>query len=272
MPAVGEMGWGVMGNGIRSRALFVHHSNSDPTVMRKRILMIGNTDDLPGVPIDISDYYKFFTSPTGGSWHDEEIDILINPIQHELLETIAEIEEADYDYLVTMFSGHGEETTDGTVLSINGDEETILLHNLTGLAERQLLIIDCCRSHRRIPEDIRIDSATLSLSHDSIRQAYEELIQFAASQEVILFSCNDTEVAVDTREGWIRSYSQCLLDAIEIALTNPRLLFVSVGRAHAKAVSLIRQEHLPFVQNPTMRQSPCSVHRRLPLAVNPNFF
>jgi len=234
--------------------------------------MIGNTDDLPGVPVDINDYYNFFTSPVGGNWYDEEIDILLNPTQHELLETITEIEETDYDYLITIFSGHGEETSNGTVLSINGQKETILLHNLTNLAERQLLIIDCCRSHRRIPEDISIESATLSLSHDSIRQAYEELIQFAAPQEVILFACNDSEVSADTREGWICSYSQCLLDAIEIALTNPRLLFVSVGRAHAKAVSLMKHEYLLYEQHPTMLQSPCSVHRRLPLAVNERFF
>ena len=193
--------------------------------MRKKILMIGNTDDLPGVPIDISDYYDFFTSPTGGDWYDEEIDILLNPTQHELLETIAEIEEADYDYLITVFSGHGEETSNGTVLAINGERETILLHNLMNLAERQLLIIDCCRSHRRIPADISIDSATLSLSYDSVRQVYEELIQRSAPQEVILFACNDSEVSVDTREGWIYSYSQCLLDAIQM----PQLIGCPVG-------------------------------------------
>ena len=234
--------------------------------------MIGNTAGLPGVHVDVNDYYNFFTSPAGGNWYDEEIDILLNPTQHELLERIADIEEADYDYLITVFSGHGEETSNGTVLSINGERETILLHNLTNLAERQLLIIDCCRSHRRIPDNINIDSTTLSLSRDSIRQTYEELIQFAAPQEVILFACNNCETAVDTNEWDIYSYSQCLLDAIQIALANPRLLFVSVGRAHAKAVALIRQEHLPFVQNPKMLQSPCSVHRRLPLAVNESFF
>ena len=197
---------------------------------------------------------------------------MLNPAQHELLETIADIEEADYDYLITVFSGHGEETSDGTVLSINGKKETILLHNLTNLSQRQLLIIDCCRSHHRIPVDISIDSATLSLSRDSIRQAYEELIQFAAPQEVILFSCNDSETSVDTREGGTCSYSQCLLNAIQIALTNPLLRFVSVGRAHYKAVSLIKQEYLLYEQNPTMLQSPCSVHRRLPLAVNTRFW
>ena len=241
-------------------------------MMRKKILMIGNTDDLPGVPIDISNYYDFFISPTGGSWHDEEIDILINSTQHELLETIADIQEADYDYVIVYFSGHGEETSDGTILYINGQSETILLHNLTDLSERQLLIINCCRSHHRIPEGINIDSTALSLSHDSTRQAYEELIQFSAPQQVILFSCDDDESTWATQEGGF--YSRYLLDAIEIALANPRLRFVSVGRAHYKAVSLMRQDDFlsEQQQHPTMLQSPCSVHRRLPLAVNVNLF
>ena len=167
--------------------------------------MIGNTDDLPGVPVDISDYYDFFTSPAGGHWYDDEIDVLLNPTQHKLLETIADIEEADYDYLITVFSGHGEETSDGTVLAINGERETILLHNLTELAERQLLIIDCCLSHHRIPAAINIDSATLSLSRDSVRQVYEELIQRSAPQEVILFACNRNSLSLHRcRHQYIR--------------------------------------------------------------------
>ena len=261
-----------MGDGIRSSALFIHRSNSNTTVMRKKILMIGNTVDLPGVPIDISNYYDFFISPTGGNWYDEEIDILINPAQHELLETIADIQEANYDYVIVFFSGHGEETTDGTVLYIKGQKETILLHNLADLSHRQLLIVNCCRSHHKIPEGISIDSTALSLSHDSTRQAYEELIQFSAPQQIILFSCDDDESTWATQEGGF--YSRYLLDAIEIALANPLLRFVSVGRAHYKAVSLMRQDDFlsEQQQHPTMLQSPCSVHRRLPLAVNTAFF
>ena len=228
--------------------------------------MIGNTDNLPGVPVDISNYYDFFTSLAGGNLYDEEIDVLINPTQHELLETIADIQEADYDYLITVFSGHGEETSDGTVLTINGEGETILLHNLTELADRQLLIIHCCRVHHRIPEDISIDSTALSLSRNSVRKAYEKLIQRSAPQQVILFSCEDKEVTWGTAEGGF--YSQYLLDAIELELENPHLRFVSVGRAHYRAVSLMRQDDFLSEQNPTMQQSPCSVHRRLPLAVN----
>ena len=142
--------------------------------------MIGNTAGLLCVPIDISDYYDFCTSLSSGYWYDEEIDIVLNPTQYELLETITEIEEADYDYVIVIFSGHGEKMGNGPVLYINRQEETILLHRLMKFAERQLLIIDCCRSHHRISVDISIDSTTLSLSYGTVRQVYEELILFSA--------------------------------------------------------------------------------------------
>ena len=31
--------------------------------MKKKIPMLGNTDDLRGVPVDMSSFYSFFTSP-----------------------------------------------------------------------------------------------------------------------------------------------------------------------------------------------------------------
>jgi hypothetical protein len=239
--------------------------------MRKKILMVGSTDNLPGVPIDISAYYSFFTSPAGGHWYDEEIDILLNPTQRELLETIAEIEEADYDYVIVFFSGHGEETSNGTVLAINGQGETILLHNLTELSQRQLLIVHCCRNHMRIPVDVDIEATALSLSHDAIRQAYNDRILHSAPQQVILFSCDDKESTWGTSEGGY--YSQYLLDAIQSLLADSHSPFVNVGRAHYKAVSLMRRECFLYErQHPKILQSRCLPHQRLPLAINPCYF
>jgi len=38
------------------------------TTMRKKILMIGNTDGLPGVLVDIDDYYVFFAYLNPNRW------------------------------------------------------------------------------------------------------------------------------------------------------------------------------------------------------------
>jgi hypothetical protein len=84
--------------------------------MKKKILMIANTDNLPGVPVDMFDYHDFFTSPSGGNWSHEEIEILPNPDEYQLFEEIAKIRNADYDYVITIFSGHGREAISGIMV------------------------------------------------------------------------------------------------------------------------------------------------------------
>jgi len=141
--------------------------------MKKRILMIGNTDDLRGVPVDMNDYYYFFLSPADGNWRSDEIDILMNPTRRELRSTIREIENADYDYLITIFSGHGCESDGETILGLNGQGETIAMSELTNLSPKQLLLLDCCRISALMPEEIAfaVVGTTLSISRDTIRQS-----------------------------------------------------------------------------------------------------
>jgi hypothetical protein len=241
--------------------------------MRKKIVMIGNTSDLPGVPVDLAAYYDFFTSPGGGSWCREEIDILWNPTRRSLFRRIGAIENADYDYVITIFSGHGFEEDDETVLTINGRRETITLNDLTNLSPRQLLIIDCCRSRMQLlPVDFvleQTESTMLSMSRDPIRRAYEERIQDSIPQKVILFACDEGEKAYDSDEGG--EYSQYLLNAAQMA-TRSRSPFVSVSEAHYKAVSMMLHDDPSMEQHPQILQPRCSTHRQLPLAVNPNVF
>ena len=237
--------------------------------MRKKILMVGNTDNLRGVPVDMSSFYSFFTSPTGGNWCDEEIEILMNPTQRCLFRTIVSIENADYDYLIVVFSGHGEEADDGTMLTINGQGETITLDDLTNLSQRQLLIIDCCRSRMLFPVDFAFvdEGATmLSMSRDPIRRAYEERIWDSMPQEVILYACDDGEKSFDSSDGGV--YSHYLLNAAQMLSTSSRSPFVSVGRAHFKAVSIMRQDNSVMKQHPQILQPRCPASQQLPFAVN----
>jgi hypothetical protein len=238
--------------------------------MKKRILMIGNTDGLQGVPVDMNDYYNFFLSPAGGNWYSDEIEILMNPPRHELLDAIADIEEADYDFVITIFSGHGGEMDGEIVLSINWQGEEIALSELTNLSPRQLLLIDCCRGNLLLPDDeVFIETGTaLSMSHDMIRQAYEKRILDSIPQVVILLACDEDEPAGENRTGAI--YAQYLLDATETALAKSRSPFITVSKAHHKAVRLMRQDS-SVGQHPQIQQPLCGIHRRLPLAINPNF-
>jgi hypothetical protein len=244
--------------------------------MRKKILMIANTDGLSGVPVDVSDYYSFFTSPIGGHWGREEIDILRNPTLCCLYRKIDEIAEANYDYVITIFTGHGKEANDDTVLIINGHEDEIMLSDLMNLSQRQLIIADCCRYDVESFFDFSFtkeDAMVLSMSRDTIRQAYEERIWDSMPQEVILYACDESEAAMDTNEGHLYSYSQCLLNATQIVLEDSNAQFVNVNVAHRQAASLMRQDN-PFWMQQRLQivQPRCSFHQRLPWAVNVECF
>jgi hypothetical protein len=238
--------------------------------MKKHILMIGNTDGLHGIPVDMNDYYYFFLSPIGGNWCSDEVEVLMNPSQSELLDSLDEIAEAEYDFVIIIFSGHGGRVGNETMLAINGQEEMIAMSELTNLSPRQLLIIDCCRVPLQSadPAFTESEGTALSMSRDPIRQAYEERIQDSVPQQVILFACDEDEPAGDSPMGAI--YAQYLLDATETALTKSSLPFITVGKAHHKAVSLMKQDP-DIIQHPQIRQPLCGIHRRLPLAINPNF-
>lgn len=236
--------------------------------MKKKILMIGNPNNLRGVPVDVSSYYSFFTSPAGGNWCGEEIKILTNTTRRELFNRLMEIENADCDYVITIFVGHGFEADGETVLVLNEQGDMMTLDDLTNLSPRQLLIIDCCRVP--MPRSIdftfeRTGATRLSMSRDPIRRAYEDRIGEALPQEVILFACDEGEAALDFPDGG--AYSQYLLDATRIALANSDSPFVSVSQAHYRAVRLMQRDS--FVrQHPQILQPRCAVKRQLPLGVN----
>ena len=160
--------------------------------MRKKILLIGNTDGLQGVTVDISGFYDFFASPVGGNWCSEEIDILLNPPLHSLLQKVEAIANADNDFVITIFSGHGGEADDGTVLAINGRGEKVMMQTLMNLAPKQLSIFDCCRKPMPRPIDFsfrKTRATKRSMFRDPIRQAYEARIRACVPQEVVLFAC-----------------------------------------------------------------------------------
>ena len=240
--------------------------------MRKKILMIGNTDGLPGVLVDIDDCYAFFTSPIGGNWHCDEIDILMNPTKRNLSRKLSEIEYAAYDYVIVIFSGHGCEEYNGIVLAIN-EHEIFAMRHLTNLSPKQLMILDCCRSYRVIDEEdacINNEAIAFSRFDNMIRHEYERMIDNAVPQEIVLYSCDENEVSLISNEG--SYYSQYLLTAAEIAMTQLHVPAKNVRRIHDAAVEMMRQDYPFSNQHPRILEPHRLVHRRLPFAINPNLW
>ena len=109
----------------------------------------------------------------------------------------------------------------------------------------------------------------LSMSRDPIRQAYEERIWDSMPHEVILYACDEGEKSFDSSDGGV--YSHYLLNATQMLSTTSRSPFVSVGRAHFKAVSMMLHDDPSIEQHPQIIQPRCPVNRQLPLAVNGYF-
>ena len=71
-------------------------------------IVIGNSDGLEGVKTDLFEWKKFLTSPKGGAWEHDEIEMIMNPQRSELLSHINELRKTKvYDFAIVVYSGHG---------------------------------------------------------------------------------------------------------------------------------------------------------------------
>ncbi len=240
--------------------------------MKRRALLIGNSNGLAGVKLDISNYVKFLTSDYGGQWYqDPEIVIRMNPTRKLLLETIQSIKNENPDFAFVVFSGHGayQKTT---ILEINKDEEIILESELAGIAKRQISIFDCCRNVILTQlSDSRKSFAANAFIGDpsSIRPKYEARIMQAIEQQNFLYACSINESALDTEEGGL--YTKNLLVST-IPLRNSQ--FKLVGETHEEAASKTSNAAWTTKlhrQNPTATLPRCLSSQQLIFSINPNY-
>ena len=108
--------------------------------MKRRALLIGNSNGLGGVKIDIDNYIRFLKSDIGGKWYDSEITIEMNPSKSGLLTIIQQLKTEKNDFAFVVFSGHGAYTRN-TILELNRIEETISELELKYISSRQIFIL-----------------------------------------------------------------------------------------------------------------------------------
>jgi hypothetical protein len=232
-------------------------------MMEKRILLIGNNADLPGVKQDFINYQYFFKNKIGGDWYDEEIIQKMNPTKYDLLSTISKLRSDNLDYIVVIYSGHGGQERE-TVLEINEKGERIDESELKDISKRQLTIYDCCRAYSsmvKLSESTRITAKSFD-KIDFTRQLYENRIMESIQQQVNLYACSIGEIANDTSEGG--AYSKNLLKAAQSVQYD----FMTVGHAHSIAKETTQKE-FPR-QNPDAILPRCFSERQLILSINPN--
>jgi hypothetical protein len=251
--------------------------------MRRIALLISNTNGLEGTKADVGKFSRFLMSLQGGAWEDSEIVCCPDPSRDELLNGLKMIREADADYVVVMFSGHGGYRHE-TILEINSDEEIITVSDLLCLAPRQLSIFDCCR----VMEESRLQKSLLSEGEvmfssgrvsirTIVRKKYNERILQSMHQQAVLYACSVDECSYDSKNGAV--YIDKL---IEVADNASNAEFMTVGQVHQKAANLTTDETSspPIIfdkdyvgpQHPEAYLPKCLSSQQLVISINPSYY
>lgn len=238
--------------------------------MKRVALLIGNSNGLPGVKKDIANWKHFLQSDQGGQWYEEEIIIAMNPPKAELLLTIERIKRTNPDFAIVVFSGHGAYQR-GTILEINGKDETINENDLIGISTRQISAFDCCRNiliEKSADSSVKMRMFSYGGKVDikNIRPYYEKRIMNAIEQQVRLYACSIGESALDTEDGAL--YMKNLLSC-SLQITSDYKL---IGIAHEEASNLTTQEAIrkQHQQHPAAILPKCISNQQLIISINPN--
>lgn len=173
----------------------------------------GHKDYLPGVKLDVKNYYNFLRSQEAGQWSvEDEIVILENPIWGELNNYLKLCdEETDICYVV--FSGHGHVKMWDTFLQLNAHEQPIKHTSLYTASKRQITIIDTCRYPIKVTHNIfegfsGIGSPPTGLHYSNtnffFRTYYNEVIQKMPLGKIDIFSASLKQFSSDIYNvgGW----------------------------------------------------------------------
>lgn len=239
--------------------------------MKRKALLIGNTNGLPGVKIDLVNFQNFLKTSKGGFWFDNEIEIVKDPTLQDLTYKINYLKAQSIDYLLVVFSGHGGQERE-TILEINKNGEVIGESSLKNISSRQINIYDCCRCYpesyqeKYVRDSIEF-SAQKSIDTMSLRKKYEDRIMSAIPQQISLYSCSINETSNDTSEGGV--YIKSFLDSAKgINSTNYKL----VGETHEEASNLTinycTRNNLR-AQHPDSILPKCLISQQLIISINP---
>ncbi len=238
--------------------------------MKRKALLIGNSNGLPGVKMDICNFSTFLQNEFGGQWYESEIVVKMNPSRTELISTINSIKSERNDFSFVVFSGHGAYEK-STVLEINGRGECIYETELIDIAPRQISIFDCCRQRVSLHKEggqLYNSANEVMGSVNNIRPRYEARIMQAIPQQVSLYACSIGESALDTENGGM--YIKNLLKSAVKVSDEYKL----VGVAHEEASSATSNEawrDKRHNQTPTATLPKCISMQQLIISINPNY-
>jgi len=185
--------------------------------MDKIALLIGHPgrpeEYIPGVKKDIKSYKKFLMSPYGGRWIKEEILEIYEKDVDYVKSVINELSKCKYEFVLTVFSGHGNFSIIKNERRLYLGDEYIYESELRNLAKKQLIIIDSCagiEDEVLIKEEAIMESFTRE--EKDYRKIYEEYLKICPEQEILLYSSSENEYSEDIGIGGL--YTVSLLETI----------------------------------------------------------
>ena len=236
--------------------------------MKRKALLIANTNGLQGTKKDLLKFSSFLKSDFGGVWFDEEIEQLYDPSLLGLYVKLNTLKKEGNDYTIVFFSGHGGQLRE-TVLEINGNGDQINESELKGLSPRQLSIFDCCRAYPQHIQDSVTSEAYFSRAQKSInyhvRELYSNRIMQAIPQQACLYSCSIGESSYDTADGAVY-FGNFLKSAMN---TSPG--YKLVGNAHIEAIPPTveySKNQKGGLQNPDSSLPKCLSQQQLIISIN----
>ena len=239
--------------------------------MKRKAILIGNSNGLQGVPIDLKNYRSFLKSERGGAWLDSEILTIENPSLTFLNAHILNVKLNDRpDFVFLVFSGHGEYRKSGTVFGINRTE-TIEENKLWSIAKRQITIADCCRGveTEELRKSLEMFADGGKIGSALIRKFYDDRIMKSDEQQARFYSCSVGETSIDTGRSGGGLYTKNLFKSIQEA---HYIDYLTINDAHdiaSKSTAKEAMESEQHSQNPDSRVIRCLSAKQLIIAVNP---
>jgi hypothetical protein len=118
-------------------------------MLKRYAVLIGSTrgtPSLPGVRNDLALIKNYLKSCHGGGWRDDEIRMFLDSPAPDILDRVEQLRRGQPDYLLFYYSGHGY-AKEGVQMLQPSPEDTVPLDCFSGVADRQLMILDTCRKY-----------------------------------------------------------------------------------------------------------------------------
>lgn len=249
--------------------------------MKRLALLIGSPSDsrtpkagkyLTGVKTDIENMNGFLLSSIGGSWTDKEIKTFPpNPTYEQVLPFLKASESVDFAFVY--FSGHGyTDSNKNPRVIFNPSQSPDVIKHLAVRANRQITIIDACRSY---PDFVGFDGVPIleGISFPNpnpvkARAMYDEHISKIQSARVLLFATSEGKTSMDYGSDYGGLFSSSLLSVVKAKISKENKPIFNVAEIF-KTAQINTQKNEPN-QRPEIYTSDDKAIN-LPFAVKPDY-